>query len=85
MYLIDGKEVTEEQWHANWHTPPPDYEKGECPAGRPDLNDFSTENSGKGRYNPQLATKPNDPKAYFRSAHEAKAEAERRGFNAELA
>ncbi len=54
VYFLDGEEVSRDAWHADWHVKPPNYEKGECPRVRPDLNDFSSENSGRGRYNPQL-------------------------------
>ena len=82
-YQIDGQEVTRKQYDANWSVPSPDYENGECCAVRPDLNDFSMENRGRGRYNPQMAKKPNDPDAYFTSVNKVKDAAARRGMSTE--
>ena len=83
VYLLDGKEVSEKKWHADWHVKPPNYEKGEFPVTRGDKNDFSTENGGKGRYNPQMAKHPHDQNAYFTSVNAVKEEAKKRGLSYE--
>lgn len=54
VYLLDGRPVSKDEWHENWHINPPNYSKGECPRVKGDLDDFSSENGGKGRYNPQV-------------------------------
>ena len=82
-YEIDGESATKEEFDQGWKTPPPDYEAGECCVVREDLNDFSKENRGRGRYNPQMATRPNDPNAYFTSVNAVKDEATRRGMSTE--
>lgn len=82
VFELDGKEVTEKQYNKGWVTPPPDYEKGECCTVQPDHNDFSSENGGRGRYNPQLAKKPNDPNAYVKNVNEVKSKAKRAGLTA---
>jgi hypothetical protein len=83
VFLIDGEEVTREEFDQGWKVEPPDYEAGECCTVRADLNDFSMENRGKGRYNPQMAKMPNDPDAYFTSVNAVKDEASRRGMSTE--
>ena len=83
VHLLDGKEVSKKVYDDGWKTKPPDYEAGECCTVQPDHNDFSMENRGRGRYNPQMAKKPNDPSAYFTSVNAVKTEASRRGLSTE--
>ncbi len=54
VYLLDDKPVTKDAWHAEWSVVPTNFAKGECPKVRGDLDDFSSENGGRGRFNPQI-------------------------------
>jgi putative FmdB family regulatory protein len=47
-----------------------------APAIKPDLDDFGSENNGKGRYNPQL-------KKHFRHVNDVKEYARRTGYSYE--
>jgi len=83
IFERDGKIVSEEEFDEGWVTPAPNYKKQECASVQPDHGDFSMENKGKGRYNPQLAERPNDPNAYFTSVGNVREAAKRRGFSTE--
>ena len=74
-YYLDGEEVSREKWHEDWHVKVPNYAKGECPRVKPDLDDFSSENSGRGRFNDQLGT-------YVKSTRDTIDQAKRRGWRA---
>ncbi len=54
VYFLDGNPVPKKEWDEDWYIKAPDYSKGECPKVRGDLDDFSSENGGKGRWNPQV-------------------------------
>ena len=80
IFELDGKEVTEKQFNKDWKTTPTNFAAGECPISRDDLGDFCQENSGKGRYIPQMAAHPKDPNAYFRTVGDVANEAKKRGM-----
>jgi putative FmdB family regulatory protein len=53
----------------------------QAPRVRGDIADWGTENGGKGRYCPQLAEKPNDPRAFAQSRHDLIDKGKRRGWS----
>lgn len=56
VYFLDGEEVSKADYDAGWHVRPPNYAAGECPTVKPDLDNYSHENGGRGRWNDQLST-----------------------------
>ena len=54
VYLLNDAVVTKEEWHKGWCVRPTDFEKGECPTVKGDLDDFSHLNGGRGMWNPQV-------------------------------
>ena len=79
VYTLDGREVSRQEFEQ------------ECPSRDgyctnfqgSTLQDWGTENGGKGRYISQLADEAHDKRAYARSPKEAMEKAKKRGFKAE--
>lgn len=73
VYFLDDRPVTKARWDADWHIRPPDFAKGECPKVKGDLDDWSAEGSGRGRWSPQV-------NAWCRSPQEIEAKGRAKGF-----
>ncbi len=73
VYLLDDKPVTKDAWHAEWNVKPTDFSKGECPKVRGDMDDWSSEGGGKGRWSPQV-------NGWCRSPQEIEAKGRAKGF-----
>lgn len=95
-YLVDGKEVTKEEWDKarkleekevkRLHKPQRGR-RGRCAALFGDRHDFGRETDPytglNGRYFPQLARFQNDPKAVIRHVNQAVELGKHRGYTAE--
>lgn len=55
VYFLDGEPVSKAAYDAGWHVRPPNYAAGECPTVKPDMDDFSSMNGGRGMWNDQLS------------------------------
>ncbi len=73
IYFLDERPVSKKEWDADWMVTPPNFSKGECPKVQGDLNDFSSENGGKGRWNPQV-------NGYCRNVEEVITKGRAKGF-----
>ena len=84
-YKLSGRVVSRDEFIAHETHANIDYENGNMPAVRMGTTSWQNENGGKGRYISQMADKPNDPKAYFRSRSDVEEACRRRGLTYERA
>jgi hypothetical protein len=84
IYKLSGRVVKRDEFISHETMADTDFSHGSMPSVIMRDTSWGSENGGRGRYISQMADKPNDPKAYYKSQSEVAESCKRRGFSYEL-